>query len=190
MPNPNRLDATALARVAVFVAIVAVLSLTPGFSVIGVPLTAQTFGVMLAGAVLGPWLGALAMIVYLALIAVGLPIASGGTGGIGLFVGPTAGFLYGFVLGAFVVGAIVHLGNRVPQWWRTALAMIVGGIVAVYLIGVPVLSLVTKLSLSAATSSMAVFVPGDLIKAVLATLVVTTLVRVYPRAFRREWVNQ
>ena len=74
-PSRTRsLDATDLARVAVFAAIIAVLGLPGGFTVFGsVPITAQTLGVMLAGAILGPWLGALSVTVVLTLVAVGYP---------------------------------------------------------------------------------------------------------------------
>ncbi|MFF9565243.1 biotin transporter BioY [Leifsonia sp. NPDC014704] len=186
----RRLDATDLARVAVFAALVAVLGLPSGVTVFGsVPITAQTLGVMLAGAILGPWLGALSMAVLLALVAVGLPLLAGGHGGIGAFVGPSAGYLFGWIAGAFVIGLIVHTGRRAPVWWRTLLGMIVGGILVVYLFGVPVQSLVTRLPLDATALMSLVFVPGDLAKAVIATAVVTTLVRAYPRAFRRSWVS-
>ncbi len=84
-----RLDATDLARVAVLAAVVAVLGLPGSISVLGgVPITAQTLGVMLAGAVLGARLGALALAVLLALVAVGLPLLSGGTGGLGVSSDP------------------------------------------------------------------------------------------------------
>lgn len=189
-PSHRRLDATDLARVAVFAAIVAVLGLPGGISVFGsVPITAQTLGVMLAGAILGPWLGALSMAVLLALVALGLPLLSGGTGGLGVFVGPTAGYLFGWIVGAFVIGLIVHAGNRKPVWWRTLLGMIVGGILVVYAFGVPVTSLVLRLPLDVIAKSSLVFVPGDLAKAVIATAIVMTLVRAYPRAFRRNWVT-
>jgi biotin transport system substrate-specific component len=186
----RRLDATDLARVAVFAALVAVLGLPSGVTVFGsVPITAQTLGVMLAGAILGPWLGALSMTVLLALVAIGLPLLAGGHGGIGAFVGPSAGYLFGWIAGAFVIGLIVHADRRAPVWWRTLLGMVVGGILVVYLFGVPVQSLVTRLPLDATALMSLVFVPGDLVKAVIATAVVTTLVRAYPRAFRRSWVN-
>jgi biotin transport system substrate-specific component len=189
-PRRRRLDATDLARVAVFAAIVAVLGLPGGISVFGsVPITAQTLGVMLAGAILGPWLGALSMAVLLALVALGLPLLSGGTGGLGVFVGPTAGYLFGWIVGAFVIGLIVHAGNRKPVWWRTFLGMVVGGILVVYAFGVPVTALVLRLPLDVIATSSLVFVPGDLAKAVIATLIVTTLVRAYPRAFRRTWAS-
>jgi biotin transport system substrate-specific component len=190
-PARRRLDATDLARVAVFAAIVAVLGLPGGISAFGsVPITAQTLGVMLAGAILGPWLGALSMATLLALVALGLPLLSGGRGGIGVFVGPSAGYLIGWIAGAIVIGLIVHLGRRKPVWWRTALGMLVGGILVVYAFGVPVQSLVTRLPLGSTAALSLVFVPGDVVKAVIATAIVMTLVRAYPRAFRRSWALQ
>ena len=182
------LDATDLARVAVFAALIAVLGLPGSFPLVGgVPITAQTLGVMLAGAVLGPWLGALSVTVLLALVAAGLPLLAGGRGGFGVFLGPTAGYALGWILGAIVIGLIVHAGGRRPVVWRTALAMIAGGVVAIYALGIPVQSLVTRLPLGETALTSLIFVPGDLIKAALATVIVTTLVRVYPRGFRRTW---
>ena len=183
-------DATDMARVAVFVAIVAALGLPGSFSVFGaVPITAQTFGVMLAGAVLGPRLGALAMVVLLALVAVGLPLLAGGRGGISVFVGPSAGYLVGWIAGAFVTGLIVHSSARKPAIWRTALGTAVGGILVVYAIGIPVQSLITRLSIEETVLTSLVFLPGDVVKTTLATLTVTTLLRAYPRAFRRTWLS-
>lgn len=188
LSRPAALDATALARVAVFAAIIAVLGLPGGFSILGsVPITAQTLGVMLAGAILGPWLGALSVTVLLALVAVGMPLLAGGRGGIGVFVGPSAGYLFGWIAGAIVIGLIVHAGGRKPATWRTLLGVVVGGILVVYAFGIPVQSLVTRLPLVETALTSLVFVPGDLVKAVLATAIVMTLVRAYPRAFRRTW---
>ncbi len=110
------LDATDLARVAVFAALIVVLGLPGSFPVFGgVPITAQTLGVMLAGAVLGPWLGALSVTVVLALTAAGLPLLAGGRGGLGVFFGPSAGYALGWILGAIVVGLVVHAGGRRPS---------------------------------------------------------------------------
>jgi biotin transport system substrate-specific component len=182
-------DATDMARVAVFVALIAALGLPGSFSVLGaVPITAQTWGVMLAGAVLGPRLSALAVVVLLALVAVGLPLLAGGRGGISVFVGPSAGYLAGWVAGAFVTGVIVHSSARKPATWRTAIGTIVGGIIVVYAFGIPAQSLITRLSLGETALTSLVFLPGDLVKATLATLTVTTLLRAYPRAFRRTWL--
>lgn len=182
------LGAQDVARVAVFAALVAVLGLPGSFSVLGaVPITAQTFGVMLAGAVLGPRLGALSIVVFLALTAAGLPLLAGGRGGLGAFVGPSAGYMLGWILGAFAVGLIVHASPRKTSALRIALASILGGILVVYAVGVPVQSLVTRLPLGQTALASLVFLPGDLLKAALTTAVVSTLLRAYPRAFRRTW---
>ena len=127
------------------------------------------------------------MAVLLALVAAGLPLLAGGRGGIGVFVGPSAGYLFGWILGAFVIGLIVHAGGRKPVVWRTFAGVVVGGILVVYAVGIPVQSLVTRLPLAETALTSLVFVPGDLVKAVIATAVVVTLVRAYPRAFRRTW---
>lgn len=192
---PNRhdrrgLDAKGLARVAVFAAIVAVLGLPGGFTLAGgVPITVQTLGVMLAGAILGPWLGALSMTVLLALVAIGLPLLAGGRGGIGVFFGPSAGYLIGWILGALVIGLIVHAAGRKPVVWRTALGIFVGGIPVIYAVGVPVQSMITGLPLGQTLLMSSAFLPGDLIKVVTATFIVTTLLRAYPRAFARVWAD-
>jgi biotin transport system substrate-specific component len=176
-----------LARIAVFAALIAVLGLPGAIPAFGgaVPITAQTLGVMLAGAVLGPWRGAAAIVVLEVLVAVGLPLLSGGRGGFGVFVGPSAGYLVGWIFGAFVVGAIVQAGSSRPTWWRTALGTVVGGILVIYAFGIPIQALVTQLPLGQTALTSLVFLPGDLIKAVLATIVTMALWRAYPRAFRR-----
>ncbi|PKQ26225.1 MAG: BioY family transporter [Actinobacteria bacterium HGW-Actinobacteria-4] len=189
-PRTWVLDATDIARVAVFVALMAALGLPGAFSVFGsVPITAQTFGVMLAGAILGPRLGALCMIVFLALVAVGLPLLAGGRGGVSWFVAPSAGYLFGWIAGALVVGLIVHASARKPAVWRIAIGMVVGGILVVYAVGIPVRSLIEGLSLGQIALLNLVFVPMDLVKAALATMTIATLLRAYPRAFRRTWLS-
>ena len=181
----SRFTTTDLARIAVFAGIVAVLGLPGGISVAGsVPITAQTLGVMLAGAILGPLRGALAIITFLALVALGLPLLSGGRGGLGVFVGPSAGYLAGWVAGAFVIGLLVRSGPRLT-WVRTSLGLVVGGIVTVYAFGIPVQALVTRLPLGAVALQSAVFLPGDVTKVVITAVITMALVRAYPRAFRR-----
>lgn len=175
---------TTVAQVAVFAAIIAALGAVPPFGGV-VPITAQTLGVMLAGAILGPWRGAAAVVVLEALVLVGLPLLAGGHGGAAVFVGPTAGYLLGWIPGALVIGLIMRGGPEKPQWWRTALACIVGGIVVIYAIGIPVVSLVTGLPFDASAVSSLVFIPGDLIKVVVATLITLALWRAYPKAFDR-----
>lgn len=170
-----------LARIAVFAALIIVLGTVtipvPG----GVPITAQTLGVMLAGAVLGPRLAPLSVLLVLVLAAVGLPVLAGGRGGVGVFVGPTAGYLLGWVVGVIVVGLLVH-GGRLT-WWRVAAGTVLGGILAVYACGIPVQALVLGTDLVPTALSSLVFLPGDLIKAACATVLTLALRRAYPRAF-------
>lgn len=170
-----------IARIALFAALIVVLGMVtiplPG----GVPITAQTLGVMLAGAVLGPRRGPLAVLLVLVLAAVGLPVLAGGRGGVGVFVGPTAGYLVGWVFGVIVIGLIVH-SSRIT-WWRTALGTVIGGILVVYLFGIPVQALVLGTDLVPTALSTVVFLPGDLLKAAAATALTMALVKAYPPAF-------
>lgn len=170
-----------LARVAVFAALIIVLGTVtvplPG----GVPITAQTLGVMLAGAVLGSRRGPLAVLVVLVLAAVGLPVLAGGRGGVGVFIGPTAGYLLGWVVGAFVIGLIVHR-HRLALL-RVAIGTVVGGIVVVYLFGIPVQAAVLGIDLGATAVSSLAFLPGDLLKAGAATALTLALHRAYPPVF-------
>ncbi|MEV6371311.1 biotin transporter BioY [Micromonospora musae] len=188
MERRRPLDMRDVTRIVVFAAILAVLGIPGAISVFGgaVPITAQTLGVMLAGAVLGRWRGAAAVTLFLALVLAGMPLLSGGRGGAGVFVGPSAGFLFGWIAGAFVVGAICRIGSRPPTWWRTALGCFIGGALTVYAVGIPVQSLVTRLPLGETAVSSAVFLPGDLLKVVIATAVAMALWRAYPRAFGAE----
>lgn len=176
-----------LARVAVFAALIAVLGLVAPIPVpvIPVPITAQTLGVMLAGAVLGPWWGAAAVALFDLLVAVGLPLLAGGRGGLGAYAGPSAGYIIGWIAGALVIGLIVRAGGRRPTWPRVLLGTLLGGIVVVYLFGVPVQAWRTGLSLHDSFLASLLFLPGDAIKAVLATLITMSLWKAYPRAFER-----
>lgn len=170
-----------LGRIAVFSALIVVLGTVivplPG----GVPITAQTLGVMLAGLVLGPRVAPLAVLLVLALAAIGLPVLAGGRGGLGVFVGPSAGYLLGWVAGVVVIGLLMRTGRF--TWWRAATASLLGGVLVVYAVGIPVQALVTGVPLDLTALSSLAFLPGDLIKVAAATLVVVALKRAYPRAF-------
>ncbi|GAA4840896.1 hypothetical protein GCM10023221_18360 [Luteimicrobium xylanilyticum] len=172
------------ARIASFAALICVLALTPAISVGSAlaPITLQTLGVMLAGALLGWWRGALAAVTYLLLALAGLPVLAGGTGGVEPFVGPTAGYLYGFVLGAAATGWLVdRIRGRVTAP-KVLGAALVGGVAVIYAVGIPVSAAVAGIPLSTAITGSWVFLPGDLLKAVLTALVVAAVVRAYPPA--------
>lgn len=182
MTAPRATDTTAsLGRIAVFAALIVVLGTVIVPLPSGVPITAQTLGVMLAGLVLGPRLAPLSIVLVLALAAVGLPVLAGGRGGLGVFVGPSAGYLIGWIAGVVVIGLLMRTGRF--TWWRSAIAALVGGVFVVYAFGVPVQAFVTGVPLGPTALSSLAFLPGDLIKVVAATLVVVALRRAYPRAF-------
>ena len=180
--STKRLSSRDLALVASFAALIAVLGLPGGIHVFGnaVPVTLQTLGVMLAGSILGWKRGALSVIVLLVLVAAGLPLLSGGHGGLAVFAGPTAGYLIGWVLGAALIGWLVQ--RRLPAYplWWGGLANVLGGIGVVYLVGIPVQAAVTGTSVWVAAATSLVFLPGDAIKVVIATAVASAVHRGYP----------
>src|SRR4051812_13493159 len=174
-----------LALIASFAALVAVLGLPGSLSLFGnaVPVTLQTLGVMLAGAVLGWRRGFLALAVFLVLVAAGLPLLAGGRGGLGVFAGPSAGFLLAWPLGAAVTGWLVERTlPSYPVWWGLT-ANLVGGVAVVYAIGIPVQAAVLGTSSMVSTAvSAAVFLPGDLVRAFAATVVAAGAHRASPAA--------
>lgn len=87
-----------------------------------VPMTMQTFAVLLAGAVLGPWRGTAAILLYLALGAAGLPILSDGASGLDHFAGPTAGYLLAFPVAALFVGLLIDKARGLPARFGLMLA--------------------------------------------------------------------
>jgi len=93
---------------AVVMALITAVSAQLSFKIGPVPYTMQNFGVMLSGFLLGPYYGFIAMLLYLLLIALALPMAAGG-GGLGVLLSPTAGFLYGFVISSFLAGVFRRL---------------------------------------------------------------------------------
>lgn len=132
-----------------------------------VPVTGQTLGVLLAGALLGSKRGAAAVLTYLLQGVVGLPVFAGGTSGLAKVVGPTGGYLIGFVAAAFVVGWLSEKG-----WDRRFVTMIFSMLIGngiIYASGLPWLAIyvgwgaVIKLGL-------APFVVGDILKVVLAAI--------------------
>lgn len=154
-------DITLIALLVAVTGILSLISIPLPFS--PVPLTGQTLGVMLTGVLLTPRKAGLTIIVYLLLGAAGAPIFAGGTGGISVIVGPTGGYLLGFVPAAMVIA-----GLRGPRLSRQAIALFVG-LLTIYVPGTLWLSHVTGLSLEAAlTIGVLPYLPGDILKAIIA----------------------
>lgn len=156
-----------------------------------VPVTGQTLGVMLSGALLGPLWGAVSVLVYLGLGCLGFPVFAGGGSGPGTFIGPTGGYLAGFVLGAAATGLITRalgaaVARRKPSGatpvraavpsWVYLVSTVAGGIGLVHACGSLWLAHVTGRSLGEAfLVGSAPFLPGDALKAVAASLVAARL---------------
>lgn len=168
--------------IALFAAIIAALAVFPPITlpVVAVPITAQSLGVMLAGGVLGARRGGLAVALLLVLVAIGLPLLSGGRGGLGVFFGPTAGYLAGWVAAAFVIGYLTEkLWHRL-NFFVAFLICICGGVVILYAIGIPWSAYVAKITIATAFAGSLPFIPGDIIKALIAAAVMVTVKRSYP----------
>ena len=163
--------------VAVFAAQIAVLGIMPPITLglIPVPITLQTLGVMLAGALLGPVRGMLASLTVVVLSLAGLPVLSGGRGGLGVLFGPTGGYLVGWIFSSLVIGAlfkywVLRLEGGTKRFISGLASTLAGGIIVIYAFGVPWTSVVTGLPLGTSALGSLAFFPGDIIKAVLATL--------------------
>lgn len=138
-----------------------------------VPITGQTFAVLLTGALLGSRLGAAAVIAYLIEGAVGLPFFAGGGSGIARFLGPTAGYLVAFPAAAYVTGAFAEHGW--DKRYHTAVAAMFVGSLIILFSGWAWYSILTNTPPNVSfTLAVARFLPGDVIKIALAAAVLPT----------------
>ena len=169
------LDITYVALLAAFMGVLGfippiMLSFTP------VPITLQTLGVLLAGGVLGGRLGALSMTVFLLVVAAGAPLLSGGRGGPAVFVGPSAGYLFAYPLTAFCVGYLISRFSKF-KFRNILLINLTVGIFLLYIIGIPVQAFILHIPINKAILTSLAYVPGDIIKAILASFLVSRLLK-------------
>lgn len=143
-----------------------------------VPLTLQTLFVVLSGLILGSKLGALSQITYVILGLIGVPIFSGGTGGLTTVVSPTFGFLVGFIVAAYVIGKLTEKSKSLS---KIITSVLIGSFV-IYLIGIPYFYFIFTNYLgksinfyTALKYACIPFLPGDIIKAVIAIILAKQL---------------
>ncbi|GGO70354.1 BioY family transporter [Nocardioides deserti] len=186
----RRLTTTDLALVAAFAALIAACALVGGVPVggAGVEITLQTFGILLAGCVLGPTRGFLAVLLYLGLGAIGLPVFSGREGGLGTFTGPTLGYLWSFPLVAGLAGLLV---SRVAGRTRKSRAFwvfwcAVPGVVVNHLLGIVGMKYWYDVPWTVAWGYDAPFWAGDVLKAALVALVAAEVHRAFPQLLHRR----
>ena len=136
-----------------------------------VPITGQTFGVLLVGALLGSRRGAMSILAYLTQGMAGLPVFAGGAGGPARFLGPTGGYLLGFVAAAWIVGAFAERG-----WDRTfprAVAAMALGNAAIFAAGISWLGVLVGPA-RAVPMGLIPFLPGAAIQILLAAALLRT----------------
>jgi biotin transport system substrate-specific component len=139
-----------------------------------VPFTLQVLAVILSGLLLGPRYGALSQVIYVLVGVVGVPVFAQFSGGLAVVLGPTGGYLVSYPLAAATAGLAAHAArdaSRRRALWSGFLWGCVG-LAVIYAVGATWLSVVTDLPLEVAlTQGVLIFLPFDLIKVALATLV-------------------
>ena len=179
----TRRAGTDIALIAAFAALIAVCALLPALSVgTAVPITLQTFAVLLSGAVLGMRRGFLAVLLYVVAGAAGLPIFSGGAAGLAVLTGPTAGYLVGFPFAAGLCGFIVE---RLPRRSLASVptifaAGVFSSAVFIHTFGMAGLVLRADLTWGQAWDIDRVFWLGDVLKNVAMAIVATAVHRAFP----------
>ena len=133
-----------------------------------VPLTGQTFAVLLVGATFGSKRGAASMMLYIALGALGLPVFAGGASGIAYLSGATLGYLVGFVMAAYVIGLLAERG--LERSVRTSLIPFLIGTIIIYICGVAWLAILLGSFSKAIAAGLLPFFVGDGIKLIAASL--------------------
>lgn len=165
VPNVRARDLALIVAGALLTAVCAQLTIyLPGDPV---PITGQTFAVLLTGAALGANRGAMAQALYLGLGMIGLPVYADGESGIGVIFGATGGYLLGFVVAAWVVGRLAEV--RMDRTPIKALPMFAIGTLIVWGLGTPWLAVSADLSpITAIELGIVPFIAGDIAKAVAA----------------------
>ena len=178
------LTVTDLTQSAVFAALIAALGLPGTINLSsGVPITLQSLGVMLAGAVLGPKKGPRAVAIFAVRALVGLPILAGGRNGWTSLPPVTGGFFIGFLPAALNIGLLTALMMPRYRWWLGIVFNIVGGLLVIYTCGI-VGMVIKGMTFDAALSANTSFIAGDIGKAVVAALVAAQVHRGWPGLIR------
>lgn len=182
----RRWNATDLSLIAVFAALVAALAILPAIPAgpLGVPVTLQTLAVMVTGIVLGPSRGFAAVALYLVVGLAGLPIFSGFSGGVGVLAGPSAGYLLAFPLAALVAGFLARVVlARVKRFRYAALfaTCLTSSLLVIHPLGIAGLMVNGKLDFVAAVAADVIYLPGDVLKNLVAAAIGLSVHRAFPR---------
>jgi biotin transport system substrate-specific component len=159
-------DLTLIIIGSLFIAILARVEIPLPFT--PVPITGQTFGVLLVGATLGSKRGAASLVLYLLEGVLGLPFFAGGAHGLSVVIGATGGYLIGFIGAAYVIGLLAERG--LERSVRTSFIPFLVGTIVIYVFGVAWLAVVLGNLGKAIAGGLLPFLIGDAIKLIAAAL--------------------
>ena len=185
------LTTTDLALVAAFAALISACAYVGAIPVggAGVPITLQTFAVMLAGCVLGPVRGFLATALYLGLGAIGLPVFAEHSSGLGVFTGPSVGYLIAFPVAALLGGFLVKYvagPTRKTRALYVFLCSLAASILVIHPFGIVGMKLYFDISWATALSYDIPFWIGDVLKTTLVALIAAEVHRAFPQLLHRR----
>ena len=189
-PKRRRSVTTDLALIAGFAALISACAYIGAIPTggAGVPITLQTFGVMLAGCVLGPVRGFLAVSLYLLLGAIGLPVFAEHSSGLAVFSGVSAGYLLAFPIAAALGGFLVKYvarENRTRAIW-VFFCSLAGSVLVIHPLGILGMKLYLDVSWHQAFLYDTPFWIGDLLKTTLVALVAAEVHRAFPQLLARD----
>ncbi|MDO4820721.1 MAG: biotin transporter BioY [Rothia sp. (in: high G+C Gram-positive bacteria)] len=193
-PRPARPTANPgrdLALIAVFAAFIAVCALLPAIPVgpAAVPITLQTLAIYIAALTLGGTRTTLAVTLYLLAGLIGLPVFSGGKGGFGTIASPSFGYLLGFIPGALLTGSLAYAALRRrlsgAGLFGAFVVAVLAGFALIQVFGVAGMMINAQLELGAAVTAALIYVPGDLMKCLVAVIVALAVHRAFPALSHR-----
>ena len=160
---------------------VAVLGVFPPISIFlcPTPVTLQSFGVMLAGCLLGANRGGIALLIFLAMLSIGIPVLSL-MGGIGLLFTPYGGFVLSWPLAAFLIGWLIEKNWLRMNFFKMLLINFAGGILVIYFFGVSWMAVFGKMHLVNSLYLSLTLLPGDFLKVFFASWIGLTFKKYYP----------
>ena len=167
MMQTSKISTQDICSIAIMTAITAVMAQISIPMPMGVPMTMQTFAVTLAGVVLGAKRGAISMIIYVLLGAIGVPVLAGFSGGFQHLIGPTGGFLISFPIMAYLIG----VGTKLRKQKGMFLLFLILGTAANYAVGVLMFCILMKASVwTGFTACVLPFLPTAVVKAAAASI--------------------
>ncbi len=186
VPASRGFQATDLALIAVFAALIAVLAIIPPLFMIGaVPFALQMIAVMAAPMILGSLRGGCAVGLYLLVGLLGLPVFAGQSSGPGVLLGASGGFLIGYLLGAFAAGAVATAVLRARPRRRVLPVLLylvaLVDMVVIYALGIAGMMVNAGMSLPVALAANGIFMVVDLLKAALVVAIAVAVFTAFPR---------